>query len=96
MPYKIKFNEEKNQVLKAERGLNFSDIAKLIAAEKFLDDIAHFDPQRDHQRLFLVEVEGYVFIVPYVINHQKSEIFLKTIYPSRKYTKLYRKDHKNE
>ncbi|WP_252178096.1 hypothetical protein [Endozoicomonas sp. 4G] len=50
-----------------------------------LDDIAHPNQQTySHQRIFVVNVQGYVWLVPYV--ESKQEIFLKTLIPSRKLT----------
>jgi len=38
--------------------------------------------------IFVFEIEGYIYYVPFVENEEK--IFLKTIIPSRKLTKQYR------
>ena len=38
----------------------------------------------------LFKHRGYIWVVPYV--ETKDEIFLKTMFPSRKYTKLYNKE----
>jgi hypothetical protein len=37
--------------------------------------------------MYLVPFNDYVYLVPYV--ESEHEIYLKTIYPSRKYTKMY-------
>ena len=37
----------------------------------------------------LFEYKRYIWIVPYVIN-KSGDIFLKTLFPSRKYTKMYK------
>jgi hypothetical protein len=39
------------------------------------------------QRIFVVQREGYVYLVPFVEDEHK--VFLKTIIPSRKATKQY-------
>ena len=45
------------------------------------------------QRVYVIEIEGYAYMVPYL--EDDEFIFLKTIFPSRKYTKKYlRKDEK--
>jgi hypothetical protein len=50
--------------------------------------LEHPNPrQYPGQRLFIVTVEGYVCIVPFVEDDDK--IFLKTIIPSRKMTKQH-------
>lgn len=96
MAFSIRFNEEKNQLLKATRGIGFEDVQEAIENDKLLANIKH--PSRTHtqQRLYVVEIKGYVYAIPYVINKEKKEIFLKTIYPSRVLTKQYMKGDKNE
>lgn len=44
--------------------------------------------RRIHQNVMLFEYEDYIWVVPYVEN--KDEIFLKTLFPSRKYTKMWK------
>ncbi len=39
------------------------------------------------QKLLLVLVKSYVYVVPFV--EDKEKVFLKTIFPSRRYTKIY-------
>lgn len=79
--------------LKTERGICFEDIQTAIEEGKVLADIGH--PQKSrypHQKVFVVEFDNYVYIVPYVEDDIK--IFLKTIYPSRKMTKKYLKERR--
>ena len=40
-----------------------------------------------HQRIFVVAIEAYVYLIPYV--KSETDIFLKTIIPSRKARKIY-------
>ncbi|MDD5085603.1 MAG: toxin [Candidatus Omnitrophica bacterium] len=79
----IKWNLLKSQRLKKVRGASFEDIinSKFIAAKKH--------HKKEHQDIMLFEHNRYIWVVPY--SETESEIFLKTLYPSRKYTKLYRK-----
>lgn len=91
MAFTIKFNEEKNQLLKATRGISFDDIVDLINKKKLLDNIAHPSKKHPRQRLYVFEIKGYIYAVAYVINIEKEEIFLKTIYSSRVLTKHYKK-----
>lgn len=37
--------------------------------------------------MYVLEIDSYAIIIPYVENDE--EIFLKTAFPSRKYTKKY-------
>lgn len=92
MAFKIRFSEEKNQILKATRVISFDEVVYILANGKLLDDRQHPDPARSHQRIFIIQVEQYAFVVPYVINVKNQEIFLKTVYPSRKFTKQYIKE----
>ena len=56
-----------------------------LANDGLLDSIQH--PTRPHQKMFVVEIRDYAYVVPYI--DAKDRIFLKTIYPSRKHTKKY-------
>ena len=82
------WDAEKNELLIVDRGVSFEEIVFYIENEGLLDEITHPNSQDySHQRIFVVEVESYVYLVPYV--DSEDEIFLKTIIPSRKFTKLY-------
>lgn len=94
MDFSIKFNEDKNQLLKATRGIGFDEILIFIQNGNILDNLKHPAAERPNQRLYLIKIEEHVYVVPYVIDKSKHEIFLKTIYPSRKYTNLYWKGEK--
>lgn len=91
MALSIKFSEDKNQLLKATRGISFEEIRDAIESGKLLADISHPSQKYPHQRLYVVEVDRYAYSVPYVMNNEKSEVFLKTAYPSRAFTKYYLK-----
>jgi uncharacterized DUF497 family protein len=83
------WNEEKNTLLKAERGIGFEDIVTAIMEGSIVDIIRH--PNHDKypdQMIYIVEVLEYIYMVPYVRNDQ--EIFFKTIIPSRKMKKIYK------
>ena len=82
------WNDEKNQQLIAERDVSFEDIVYYIQQDQLLDDLENPNQEKyPNQRIFIVEVESYAYLVPYVENDE--EIFLKTIIPSRKATKQY-------
>ncbi len=89
MAFSIRFSEEKNQLLKATRGISFDDVILHLKNGDLLADKKHTDKARSHQRLYVVRIDNYAYAVPYVINELKREIFLKTAYPSRRFTKLY-------
>lgn len=96
MALSIRFNEEKNQLLIATRGVGFETVQDAIEKNNLLDDIIHSNKRYPHQRIFVVNIKGYAYAVPYVINEEKREIFLKTMYPSRRLTEQYLKGGKNE
>ncbi len=89
MAFDISFNEEKNQLLKAVRGIGFDEIILAIKDGNLLDDIAHPNKAHSHQRVYVVRIRAYVYAVPYVVNPQTKEIFLKTVYPSRVLRRKY-------
>jgi hypothetical protein len=95
MAFDINFNEEKNQLLKATRGVGFDEVIGAIGKGDLLADIAHPSKSRPNQRVYVVKIKKYAYAVPYVINTQKNEIFLKTAYPSSALTEKYIKgdDH---
>ncbi|HOO77714.1 MAG TPA: BrnT family toxin [bacterium] len=82
------WDDEKNEWLKQERGVTFEDIVYHLTHGGLLDTIEHPNQkQYPGQRIFIVNVEGYVCVVPFV--EDDEVIFMKTIVPSRKMTKLY-------
>lgn len=91
MEFSINFNEEKNQLLKASRGINFEDVVNAIEKGKVVGHIKHFKEKKyPNQFLLLIEIDKYIYVVPYVKSIKYRELYLKTVYPSRKFTKLYR------
>ncbi len=89
MAFELRYSEEKNQILKATRAISFEEVISCLAQGKLLDDKSHPDPSKSHQRIYIVQIDIYAYVVPYVIDRIKEEIFLKTVYPSRKYTDKY-------
>lgn len=86
--YEFEFDVGKNTALKSERGISFEEIILLINEGHLLDVVEHPNKVKySHQQMYVVDVEGYVYLVPFV--REGNKIFLKTIYPSRKATKEY-------
>jgi len=84
----INWNPTKNQQLIAERGVSFEDVVFYLQRGELLDDIEHPNGDRyPNQRVFVINIDGYVHLVPYV--ETRKEIFLKTVILSRKATKQY-------
>lgn len=82
------WNNDKNNQLKEERNISFERIVVAIEENHLLDILEHPNKEKyAHQYLLLVEIDEYVYVVPCVI--ENDICFLKTIFPSRKYTNDY-------
>lgn len=82
------WNPEKNDWLRAERGITFEEVVLNIQLGNEVDIFEHPNQQRyPGQKILVVIIEDYAYLVPFVENDE--EIFLKTIIPSRKATKQY-------
>ena len=80
------WNNEKNQILKQERAVSFEEVVFLIQSGQIIDVLEN--PVRTNQKLYILSINDYAYVVPFV--EKNEEIFLKTIFPSRKFTKLYK------
>jgi len=79
---RVRWDEEKNKLLKEERGVSFEEIldSTFLGAEKHRS--------RKNQMVLLYEYKKYIWLVPCVV--EDKYIFLKTMFPSRKYTKMFK------
>lgn len=79
----IRWDALKNERLKKARGASFEDLinSKLIKIMK--------NPKRVNQNIMLFEYKKYIWVVPFV--EEKDYYFLKTLFPSRKYTKIFKR-----
>ncbi len=85
---RFNWNPGKNEQIRAERGISFEEILFHIENGDVLDILQHPNQEQyQGQRIFVVEVNEYVHLVPFV--EDEKEVFLKTIIPSRKATKKY-------
>lgn len=85
---RIRWSQQKNRQLHQERGLTFEMILAAIERGDILDDLVHPNLAKyPNQRMMVVRIGNYAFLVPYV--DSSSEVFLKTIIPSRKATQKY-------
>lgn len=88
---KFEWDSEKNDQLKADRGISFEEIALLLGSGHLWRVSKHWNEEKyPLQRIFLVLIDGYIYAVPFI--QEKDMVFLKTAFPSRKLTKLYRKE----
>lgn len=90
-PKIFNWNSAKNQVLIRERGISFERIVFEISCGNELVVLEHPNQEKyPGQKISMVQVDSYVYAVPFV--ETDTEIFLKTIIPSRKATRQYRSD----
>jgi hypothetical protein len=90
---KITWDSEKAKALleNASRGnVGFEECVVAIEEGRVLADIANPSLQYPHQRMLVLQINDYAYVVPYV--ETDEEIFLKTVFPSRKHTALYLTD----
>ena len=84
------WNEEKNNILKEERKISFERIVVAIEEGHLIDVLEHSDKEKyGNQLILIVDIDGYAVCVPCVLE-KDGDFFLKTLYPSRKYTKDYK------
>ena len=82
------YNAEKNLKLLTERGIGFEDVIAVLNTYGALAIIDHPNIEKyPHQKMYLLKIMEYVYIVPF--EKQGDKAILKTIYPSRKATRLY-------
>lgn len=85
----IEWSNEKNEWLKEVRGVSFQEAGEVIKENNLIDIINNPNQKKyPGQKIYVLEVRGYVWMVPFVEDGKK--IFLKTMYPSRKYSKKHR------
>ena len=88
MDRNYRWNEEKNELLKQERGISFEEIVDHIRQGDLLFVKEHPNPERyPRQQMFVIRIGDYVYLVPFV--QEDNVTFLKTIFPSRRETRNY-------
>ncbi len=84
----FRWSPEKNESLKAERGISFESIVVAIESGGLLDIVAHPNKVKyPRQRILVVATDNYAYLLPFV--EEDDYFFLKTIVPSRKATRDY-------
>lgn len=82
----IVWDKSKNKKLIEERGISFEVVADLMLNKRYFDILEN--PSRDNQFIAILSYENYTYVVPFIVDEKKN-IILKTIFPSRKYHKIY-------
>jgi hypothetical protein len=90
----FRWSAAKDAWLRELRGIGFADVVTGIASGSLLEVRRHPNQTRyARQVLFLVQLRGYVYLVPAV--PEPAGYFLKTIIPSRKATHEWRREGTN-
>ena len=77
-----RWNNEKNEILKRERGITFEQIIMHIERGGLIEIVANPNQEKYHgQQLLVVEITKYIFLVPCV--EIEAGKVLKTLIPSR-------------
>jgi len=83
-----KWNYEKNERLRAERGLSLEQVILHIERGDLIDVIEHPNQSKyPNQQMLVVKIRDYAYLVPFIEDEEGK--FLKTIIPSRKATREY-------
>jgi uncharacterized DUF497 family protein len=90
---KFSWNLQKNKQLKSERGISFERICVAIEKGHILDILEHTNKRLySHQLLYVVEIDGYAWVVPFIDDEENQSRILITAFPSREFQKFYLKD----
>jgi uncharacterized DUF497 family protein len=88
---RYEWDPQKNEWLKAERDISFEKIVFHLARGDVWKLADHPDQESySGQKIYFVIVEKYIYLVPHVV--EKDYVFLKTIIPSRRATREYKKE----
>ena len=91
MSISFDWSKEKNQQLTEQRGISFESVVSAIEQGGLMDVLKH--PNQDHypgQLIYVVEIDEHICLVPFVPQTDGTR-FMKTIIPSRKATREYRR-----
>ena len=83
----FEYSQEKNELLFKERGITFIEVIEAISEKGILLDFEH--PNKDKypdQRVLVVNINNYPYCIPYIKKGEK--LFLKTIFPARRFKYL--------
>ena len=65
--------------------VSFENCVVALEEGRVLADITN--PNYERQRMLAVEINNYAYVVPYI--ESENEIFLKTVFPSRKHAAIF-------
>ncbi len=91
---RYEWNPKKNNILKKERNMSFEKIVFHLSQGDLWKTAEHPDQKKyPEQKLYFVKIDNYIYVVPHII--EDDYIFLKTIIPSKKATKIYLSEQEN-
>jgi len=94
---KVRWDLEKAKAIRnnpSRMGVGFEECAIAIENNKVLDVVENPSSNHPDQNVFVLEIGGYAYSVPFI--ETETELFLKTVFPSRKYTLIYLRDKDHE
>jgi hypothetical protein len=81
----------KNETLLAERGIGFEQVVEAYVAGNFHSINLHPNQEKyPGQYIMVIEIDNYLCRVPFIWQDAETA-FLKTIYPSRKEMKAWKR-----
>ena len=86
----ITWDPDKGRLLRKDLtrgGIGFEDCVVALEEGRILTDIPNPNSHYPRQHLFILEINQYAYVVPYV--ESEDGLFLKTFFPSRKHTAQY-------
>ncbi len=83
------YNRDKDAWVKINRGFGFERIIDVIEEGNVIQNLKNPSSKYKNQRIYVIKIDNYVFIVPYVFDKIRKIKFLKTFWPSRKFTNKY-------
>jgi hypothetical protein len=72
---------------KLRNSIAFEESLAAIDEGRVLANLPNPSPKYPHQRMLILDIENYAYVVPYV--ETDGKLFLKTVFPSRKFTAKY-------
>jgi len=88
---KYEWNPGKNEWLKKERNISFEQIIFHLSKGDVWKISDHPDQMNyPGRQIYFVIVEGSIYLVPHVV--EREHIFLKTIIPNKKATRIYQEE----
>jgi hypothetical protein len=91
---RYEWDPKKNEQLKKARNISFEKIVFHLSQGDNWRVADHPDQESyPGQRIYFVIVEEYIYLVPNIF--EDDYVFLKTIIPSRKATRAYRKEQED-